>query len=115
MLPRPGYYKQCCDEHWSTCVSFPSGFLSVYAQQYIDRWLQNASDKQKKEFASLLFKVLEDSKIGTPVDVGLAGIHAIPPLFKSYRALSREERGIIVDFVKKLLVTAYEVSREGKQ
>ena len=24
-------YKQCCDEHWGTCVSFPSGFLSVYA------------------------------------------------------------------------------------
>lgn len=88
---------------------------SDFVDKTIDRWLQNASDKQKKEFASLLFKVLEDSKIGTPVDVGLAGIHAIPPLFKSYRALSREERGIIVDFVKKLLVTAYEVSREGKQ
>ena len=27
----PGYYKQCCDEHWGTRVSFPSGFLSVYA------------------------------------------------------------------------------------
>ena len=23
----------CCDEHWGTCVSFNSGFLSVYAQQ----------------------------------------------------------------------------------
>ena len=21
LLPRPGYYKQCCDEHWGTCVS----------------------------------------------------------------------------------------------
>ena len=21
MLPCPGYYKQCCDEHWGTCVS----------------------------------------------------------------------------------------------
>ena len=29
MLPCPGYYKQCCDEHWGTCVSFNSGFLSV--------------------------------------------------------------------------------------
>jgi len=34
LLPCPGYYKQCCDEHWGTRVSFPSGFLSVYAQQY---------------------------------------------------------------------------------
>ena len=28
------YYKQCCNEHWGTCVSFNSGFLGVYAQQY---------------------------------------------------------------------------------
>ena len=24
----------CCDEHWGTRVSFPSGFLSVYVQQW---------------------------------------------------------------------------------
>ena len=34
----PGYYKQCCDEHWGTRVSFNSGFLSVYAQQW-DCWV----------------------------------------------------------------------------
>ena len=33
LLPCPGYYKQCCDEHWGTRISFNSGFLSVYAQQ----------------------------------------------------------------------------------
>ena len=38
MLPCPGYYKQCCDEHWGTCVSFNSGFLGVYAQQW-DCWV----------------------------------------------------------------------------
>ena len=27
LLPCPGYYKQCCDEHWGTHVSFNSGFL----------------------------------------------------------------------------------------
>ena len=34
----PGYYKQYCDEHWGTCVSFNSGFLGVYAQQW-DCWV----------------------------------------------------------------------------
>ena len=34
----PGYYKQCCDEHWGTRVSFNSGFLCVYAQQW-DCWV----------------------------------------------------------------------------
>ena len=37
MFPCPGYYKQCCDEHWGTCVSFNSGFFSVHAQQW-DCW-----------------------------------------------------------------------------
>ena len=26
--------KQCCDEYWDICVSFNSGFLGVYAQQW---------------------------------------------------------------------------------
>ena len=38
MLPCPGYYKQCCNEHWGTRVSFHSGFLGVYAQQW-DCWV----------------------------------------------------------------------------
>ena len=35
LLPYPGYYKQCCDEHWGTRVSFNSGFFGVYAQQWV--------------------------------------------------------------------------------
>ena len=27
LLPCPSYYKQCCDEHWGTCVSFNSGLF----------------------------------------------------------------------------------------
>ena len=38
LLPCPGYCKQCCDEHWGTCASFNSDFLSVYAQQW-DFWV----------------------------------------------------------------------------
>ena len=38
LLPRPGYCKQCCDEHWGIPVSFSSGFLRVYAQQW-DCWV----------------------------------------------------------------------------
>ena len=34
LLPCPGCCKQCCSEHWATHVSFNSGFLSVYAQQW---------------------------------------------------------------------------------
>ena len=38
LLPCTGYYKQCCNEYWGTCVSFNSAFLSVYAQQW-DCWV----------------------------------------------------------------------------
>ena len=38
LLQCPGYYTQCCDEHWGTRVSFNSGFLRVYAQQW-DCWV----------------------------------------------------------------------------
>ena len=38
LFPCPGYYKQCCDEHWGTRVSFNSGFLGLYAQQW-DCWV----------------------------------------------------------------------------
>ena len=32
LLPCPGYWKQCCNEHWGIHVSLKSGFFSVYAQ-----------------------------------------------------------------------------------
>ena len=35
LLPCPGYYKQCHNEHWGTRVSFRSSFLSVYAKSGI--------------------------------------------------------------------------------
>ena len=38
LFPYPGYYKQCFNEHWGTCVSFNSGFLRVYAQKW-DCWV----------------------------------------------------------------------------
>ena len=38
LLPCPGCCKQCHSEHWGTHVSFNSGFLSVYAQQW-DCWV----------------------------------------------------------------------------
>ena len=38
LLPRPGYYKQRCDEYWGARVSLRSGFLGVYVQKW-DCWV----------------------------------------------------------------------------
>ena len=44
----PNYCKQCCNEHWGTCVSFNSGFLSVYAQKW-DCWVVYSTDMSLSE------------------------------------------------------------------
>ena len=38
LLLCPYYCKQCCSEHWGTCIFFNSGFLSVHAPQW-DCWV----------------------------------------------------------------------------
>ena len=35
LLPCPGYYKQCCDEHWSTRVSFSLVFFKKILPFYL--------------------------------------------------------------------------------
>ena len=50
-------YKQRCDEHWGTCVSFNSGFLSVYAQQW-DCWIIRQFYFQFFKGISTLFSIV---------------------------------------------------------
>ena len=34
LLPCVGYCKQCCNEHWSTCIFLDHVFLQIYAQEW---------------------------------------------------------------------------------
>ena len=34
LLPCLGYYKQCCSEHWGTCIISDHVFLPIYAQEW---------------------------------------------------------------------------------
>ena len=73
LLPCPGYYKQCCDEHWGTRVSFNFGFLAVYAQQW-DCWVvwqiyfqffKEVSQKEKHQYSILMHIYMEFRKMVT--------------------------------------------------
>ena len=37
-LPCPGYFLQCWDAHWGTCISFNCGYFGVYALHW-DWWV----------------------------------------------------------------------------
>ena len=67
----PSYCKQCCDEHWGTHVSFPSGFLSVYTQQIkeLDKCPPNQKKEEEignlpdKEFRIMIVKLIQNLEI----------------------------------------------------
>ena len=91
LLPCPGYCKQCCSEHWGSCVSFNSGFLCVYAQQW-DCWivwrfnnLRYEDDTtfmaESEELKSLLMKVKQESeKVGLKLNIKKTKIMASGPI-----------------------------------
>ena len=57
LLPCLSYCKQCCDERWGTHVSFSSGFLGVYAQQW-DCWVIRQFYFQFFKGTSTLFSIV---------------------------------------------------------
>ena len=80
MFPCPGYYKQCCDEHWGTCVSFNSGFLGVFCttKENISKVKRRPSEWEKiianeatdKQLISKIYKQLmqlNPRKINDPI------------------------------------------------
>ncbi|MBO7720360.1 DUF2974 domain-containing protein [Candidatus Saccharibacteria bacterium] len=87
---------------------------SDFVDKTIDRWIQSASQEQREVFVDLLFRMLEVSKLGTPVDVAAAGFKAIPTFFKAYHTLSRDDRKVITSFIKKLLISAFTVYQENR-
>lgn len=87
---------------------------SEFLDQSITRWLKSATPEQKEIFVDLLFRILKDSKVGTPVDLAAAGIRAFPAMLKSYRTLSKSERTVMMEVIKKLVGAMYQVGRHGK-
>ena len=60
LLPCPSYCKQCCNEHWGICVSFNSGFLSVYARMSVK------DDLDSRTTISSLWDVPSGAVVKTP-------------------------------------------------
>ena len=68
LLPCPGYYKQCCNEHWGARVSFRSGFLGVASNHvYYQGW--NRSPAQ----VGCMRQVIGAGALGRPRGMGWGG------------------------------------------
>ena len=66
LLPCPGYYKQCCDEHWGARVSFRSGFLGVY--KVISLQLIKINEKKKSiKKKNCLMRTVTDSHMSQEI------------------------------------------------
>ena len=77
---------------------------SDFLNSALTRWMDDIPTEQKIIFVDTLFKVLENSDLGTPQDIARSSAtHVVPQLFKSYRTLDRGERQTILTTAKKFI------------
>ncbi len=73
---------------------------SDLADRAVRRWVKNSTREEKEEFTELIFKVLEDSQVGTPNDMAKAGASVIPKIIESYRKLKKSDRKMFFKMAK---------------
>lgn len=78
---------------------------SDYVDQTLSAWMESATYEQKKSFVDLVFKVLKRSNISHPAQIVNSKLKSIPALLKSYRTLDKEEKKILINFLKMVLKT----------
>lgn len=76
---------------------------SDIADRALKRWISKLTNKEKEAFFDLVFKVLEDSGVGTPNDMMKTGPSVIPKIYESYRKLEKSDRQMFLKMVKLFL------------
>lgn len=76
---------------------------SDIADRALKRWISKLTNKEKEAFFDLIFKVLEDSQVGTPNDMMKTGPSVIPKIYESYKKLEKSDRQMFLKMVKLFL------------
>lgn len=69
----------------------------------LKRWINKLTKKERAAFFDLIFKILEDSKVGTPNDMAKEGASVIPKIYESYKKLGKSDRQMFLKMVKLFL------------
>lgn len=76
---------------------------SDVADRALKRWVRQLSRPEKEQFFDLVFKIIEDSKVGTPNDMAKAGASVIPKIIEAYRNLEKSDRRVFLKNIKSFL------------
>ena len=103
---------------WEVSPTHPVTSKSTPKSDFIDKtitkWLQEASDEQRRIFVKILFEVLEDSHVGNPMKATLHWRSSLPAMVKSYRKINKEDRKIVNEVIKKLIGSYVEALKDSE-
>ncbi len=84
---------------------------SDFNDRMITRWLESASEEERKVFVDGVFEVLKRSKVGNPVEIALNGVKNVPALVRAYAKIDKERRKVMMEVAKKLIDAYYQTWR----
>ena len=84
---------------------------SEFNDRALTKWLEKASEEERKAFIETLFEVLKRSRVGNPMQLALSGVKNVPTLVKAYSGLSKEQQKSVTGMAKKLVKSYYEAWR----
>lgn len=87
---------------------------SDFTDRTITRWHESATKEEREVFVSVLFDVLENTGVGTPMDLALRWSASAPALVKSYMNIDKDRRKVMNAVLKKLVSSIRASRREEK-
>ena len=75
---------------------------SDLADRTITKWLESATEEERKIFINSLFKVFSAANVKSPLDLKARWLKVTPTILKAYHDLPKEKRKVVLTVWKKL-------------
>ena len=87
---------------------------SDFVNETLTKWLESATPYQRKIFVEAIFEILGKSKVKEPMKLADNWHKYMPTFIKKYSELSKEDRKIITEVVRKLIESLMTVRVQTK-